>query len=272
MSEKLEVNTGTDELLAEIRDRVAIVTINRPDARNALSDRIIAVLSELIKRFGEDLEVGSILITGAGNAFCAGYDVNGFGPAKAELTFEQRVANLRIEQRMLNGTLVAIRKPTIAAIRGPAAGMGLALALACDIRVAAQSAILTTAFARIGLSGDNGITWLLTRLAGVSRARELMLLSERIDARRAEEIGLVNRVVPDTDLWETAFALAASLAAGPQIAYGFIKDGLDHAVTSTFLESLDYEAETALKTAQTLDHKEAVRAFAEKQKPAFEGR
>lgn len=271
MSESLESKSGAGELLTEVRDRVAIVTLNRPQARNALSDRMIAELCELFKRFGEDSEVGSILITGAGSAFCAGYDVNSMGETKADLTFEQRVAKFRIEQRKLNGTLIAIRKPTIAAIPGPAAGMGLALALACDMRIAARSAMLTTAFARVGLAGDSGISWLLTRLAGFSRARELMLLSERIDAQRAEALGLVNRVVPDADLQVTAFALAASLATGPQIAFGLIKDSLDHAVSSTFLESLDYEAEAVLRTGQTFDHKEAVRAFAEKRRPIFKG-
>lgn len=273
MSERLEIDSGTDELLAEICDHVATVTLNRPEVRNAFSNRLTPTLGKLIKRFGEDPQVGSILITGAGGAFCAGGDVKRMDQrsAKTEVAFEQQVADLRIEQRTLIGALVEVRKPTIASIPGPAAGAGLALALACDMRIAAQSAILTTAFARIGLSGDCGIAWLLTRLVGFSRARELMFLSERIDAQRAEALGLVNRVVPDRDLRETAFALAASLAEGPRIAFGLMKDNLDQAATSTFLESLDYEAENVVRTEQTLDHKEGVRAFAEKRKPAFEG-
>ncbi|MGY4230116.1 enoyl-CoA hydratase/carnithine racemase [Bradyrhizobium sp. USDA 4503] len=273
MSERLEIDSGTGQLLAEIRDRVAIVTLNRPEARNAFSNRLTQALHKLIKRFGDDPQVGSILITGAGTAFCAGGDTKSMGQslAKTEVTFEERVANLRVKQRTLTGALVAVRKPTVAAIPGPAAGAGLALALACDIRIAARSAILTTAYARIGLSGDYGIAWLLTRLAGFSRARELMFLSERIEAQRAEAIGLVNRVVPDADLRETACALAASLAGGPSIAFALMKDNLDHAAISTFLESLDYEAENVIRTEQTLDHREGVRAFVEKRTPAFEG-
>jgi enoyl-CoA hydratase/carnithine racemase len=147
----------------------------------------------------------------------------------------------------------------------------LALALACDIRIAAESAIMATGYARIGLTGDYGIAWLLTRLAGTSRARELMFLSERIDARRAEALGLVNRVVPDAELRETAFALAKSLAEGPSIALAGMKDNLDHAVTSGFLDSLDQEAENMVRAARTDDHKEAVRAFIDKRKPAFSG-
>ncbi|SDK05708.1 2-(1,2-epoxy-1,2-dihydrophenyl)acetyl-CoA isomerase [Bradyrhizobium sp. Rc2d] len=274
MSERLEIDSGTSELLVEICDRVAIVTLNRPEVLNALSDRLIAALRKLIKRVGDDPEVGSILITGAGAAFCAGGDVKSMNrrSAKIETTFEQRLTDLRVEQRMVTGALVAVRKPTVAAISGPAAGAGLALALACDLRIAARSAILTTAYARIGLSGDYGVTWLLTRLAGFSRARELMFLSERIDAQRAEVLGLVNRVVPDGHLREMAFELAASLAEGPPIAFGLMKDNLDHAVTSTFLESLDYEAERYTRTEQTRDHREGMRAFVEKRKPVFKGR
>jgi hypothetical protein len=139
----------------------------------------------------------------------------------------------------------------------------MAIALACDIRIAAESAIMTTGYSRIGLTGDYGIAWLLTRLAGTARARELMFLSERLDARRCEALGLVNRVVPDGELQETAFALAKSLAQGPPIALGYMKDNLDHAVTSGLLDSMDQEAENLVRAARTIDHKEAVRAFIE---------
>ena len=273
MADISDIDTGTGELLVEIRSRVAIITLNRPEARNALSDHLTPALRRMIKRFGDDANVGAILITGAGTAFCAGGDVKcmGQGSTKGEMTFEQRVDDLRVKQRTLTGALMAVRKPTVAAIPGPAAGAGLALALACDIRIAARSAFLTTGYARIGLSGDYGIAWLLTRLAGFSRARELMFLSERVDAQRAEALGLVNRVVPDAELREIAFAIAASLAEGPAIAFGHMKDNLDHAMMSGFLDSLDYEAANMVRTARTLDHKEAVRAFVEKRKAAFAG-
>jgi enoyl-CoA hydratase/carnithine racemase len=271
--DRIEVNTGTSELLCEIRDRVALITLNRPEARNALSDRLTPALRRMIKQCGDDPKVGALLITGAGNAFCAGGDVKGMGSnaAKAETTFEQRVAELRVKQRTLTGALVAVRKPTIAALPGPAAGAGLALALACDIRIAAESAIMATGYIRIGLTGDYGIAWLLTRLVGTSRARELMFLSERIDARRCETLGLVNRVVPDVELAEAAFVLAKSLAEGPSIALAYMKDNLDHAVTSDFLQSMDQEADHMVRAARTTDHKEAVRAFIDKRKPEFIG-
>jgi enoyl-CoA hydratase/carnithine racemase len=153
----------------------------------------------------------------------------------------------------------------------PAAGAGMAIALACDIRIAAESAIMATGYARIGLTGDYGINWLLTRLAGPARARELMFLSERLDARRCEALGLVNRVVPDSELREVAFALAKQLSEGPQIAFGRIKDNLDNALKSDLLGSMDYDAENLVRSARTNDHKEAVRAFIEKRKPTFVG-
>jgi len=271
---RIELDTGTDELLCEIRERVALITLNRPEARNALSDRLTPALRRMIKQCGDDSGVGALLIIGAGKAFCAGGDVKGMGnnSNKAEIPFEERVADLRTKQRTLTGALVAVRKPTLAALPGPAAGAGLALALACDMRIAAESAIMSTGYARIGLTGDYGVAWLLTRLVGTSRARELMFLSERIDARRCEALGLLNRVVPDVELRDTAFALAKSLAEGPSIALARIKDNLDHAISADFLASMDQEAENMVRSARTTDHKEAVRAFIDKRKPAFVGR
>jgi enoyl-CoA hydratase/carnithine racemase len=165
--------------------------------------------------------------------------------------------------------LVSVRKPTIAALPGPAAGAGLAIALACDIRIAAESTIMTTGYAKIALTGDYGISWLLTRLAGTARARELMFPSERIDARRCEALGLVNRVVPDANLQNEAFGIARTLANGPSSAYASIKDNLDLALSADFLTSLDHEAERMVAAASTAQHTEAVRAFIEKRVPSY---
>ncbi len=273
MSALLPIDTGTEELLCEVHDRVAIITLNRPHARNSLSDHLTPALRTMIKQCGEDSGVGAILITGAGTAFCAGGDVNGMGSSSARKnrTLEERVADLQDKQRRLTGALVAVRKPTIAALPGPAAGAGLSLALACDLRIAAESAFVSTAYARIGLSGDYGIAWLLTRLVGTARARELMFFAEKIDSKRCEALGIFNRVVPDGELREAAFAMATALARGPLTALSLMKDSLDEAITSDFLTSLDHEAERMVRSTATRDHKEAVAAFVAKRQPVFTG-
>ena len=199
MTNETKIDTGTDELLCVIRDRVAVITLNRPEVRNAMSDTLTPALRTMIKTCGENPDVGVLLITGAGKAFCAGGNVKGMGAhrdkKKLEMSYDEKVADLQERQRLLTGALVSVRKPTIAALPGPAVGAGLALAMACDIRIAAQSAFVSTGYLRVALSGDYGIAWLLTRLVGTSRARELMFTADKVDAARCEVIGLVNRVV-----------------------------------------------------------------------------
>lgn len=272
-STEVTIDTGTDELLCSVRDRVAVITLNRPHARNALSDLLSPALRTMIKACGENPSVGALLLTGAGTAFCAGGDVKGMGgnSKKATMSPEERIADLQERQRKLTGALVSVRKPTIAALPGAAVGAGLSIALACDIRIAAESAFVSTGYMRVGLSGDYGIAWLLTRLVGTSRARELMFLSEKIDATRCEAIGLVNRVVPDDRLRDEAFAMARTLAEGPAIALRSMKNNLDEALALDFSTALDHEAERLVRTSATADHKEAVQAFIEKRKPVFKG-
>ncbi len=272
--EAKSIDTGTDELLLELRDRVAVITLNRPEARNALSDRLSPALREAIRRCASDDAVGAVLLTGAGTSFCAGGDVKGMGDRSAKRAMKpaERIADLRERQRLLTGALVAMRKPTIAALPGPAVGAGLSIALACDIRIAAASAFLATGYVRVGLSGDYGIASLLTRLVGTGRARELMFTGDRVDAHRAEAIGLVNRVVPDADLQSEAFALARRLASGPAQALRLMKDNLDDALVVAFDVALEREAERLVEAAGTADHAEAVRAFVEKRAPEFTGR
>ena len=267
------IDTGTDELLCEVRERVAVLTLNRPQARNSLSDQLSPALREMIRHCADDAQVGAVMITGAGAAFCAGGDVKGMGsasnPAKRDWTTAQRVADLQDRQRRLTGALVALRKPTLAALPGPAAGAGLSIALACDLRIAAQSAFVATGYLKVGLSGDYGITWLLTQLVGRGRASELMLLGEKIDAQRCLSLGLFNRVVPDDQLRVEAFALARQLAQGPGLAKALIKDNLDDAATLPFHAALDNEAERLIRASLDPDHAEAVRAFVEKRAPNF---
>ncbi|MDE0815617.1 MAG: enoyl-CoA hydratase-related protein [Alphaproteobacteria bacterium] len=268
-----KIDTGTIQLLCEVRDRVAVITLNRPEARNALSDDLTPALRRMIKERGEDPDVGALLITGAGTAFCAGGDIKGMGKSsrKTQMSDDERIADLKIRQRTLTGALFNLRKPTIAALPGPAAGAGLAIAMACDIRIAAESAFVSAGYARVGMSGDYGIAWLMTHLVGTARARELMYTADKVDAERCEQIGLFNRVVPDAVLRDEAFKLASSIAAGPSIALRNMKDNLNDALSNDYMTSLDGEAPRLVETSRTNDHQEAVRAFIEKRDPVFTG-
>src|SRR3954454_13628121 len=273
---EITVETGTSELLCAVRGRVAIITLNRPEVRNALSDDLTPALRSMIKTCGENPEVGALLITGAGTAFCAGGNIKGMGDhrdkKKLEMSYDERVADLQERQRLLTGALIAVRKPTIAALPGPAVGAGLAIAMACDIRIAAQSAFVSTGYLRVGLSGDYGIAWLLTRLVGTARARELMFTADKVDAARCEAIGLVNRVVADAKLQEEAFAMARLMADGPTIALRYMKDNLDEALQFDFATARDHEAVRLVRTTLTADHREAVQAFVDKRKAVFTGK
>ncbi len=280
-TESRPLDTGTDELLAELDRGVAVITLNRPESRNALSDRLSPALRELLPKLGEDPDVRSVLITGAGKAFCAGGDIKGMGgqggPSRAGVqsaprTAEAAVEDLRERQVALTGALYDLPKPTLAALPGAAAGAGLSIALACDLRIAAESAFVTTGFANIGLAGDYGASFFLTQLVGTAKARELFFGSERIDARTCENLGIVNRVVPDELLRESALAWARELAAGPTVAYRYMKANLDRALRTDLHTCLAHEAEGIVATARTDDHREAVRAFIEKRRPNFKGR
>ncbi len=276
-SEDRTIETGTRELLALVRAQVAIVTLNRPEARNALSDEMSPALRRLLPELAKDPDVRCLLLTGAGNAFCAGGDVKGMssaGHTKTEVrppTRQERIDDLRDRQISLTGALYDFPKPTLAALPGPAAGAGLSIALACDLRIAASSAFITTAFANIGLSGDYGASFFLTQLVGTARAREFFFGAQRLGAARCCELGIVNRVVPDDELRDAAFEWARTLATGPTVAFGIMKKNLDRALRSDLHECLAHEAAGLMESATTKDHRNAVQAFIQKQKPEFEG-
>ena len=179
---------------------------------------------------------------------------------------------MRARHHEIAGALHKMRKPTLAALPGPAAGAGMSIALSCDMRFAAESAFLSTAYARIGVSGDYGMAWLLTRVVGPARARQLLLTSERVTSQRAYHMGLVTEVVADSKLQEAALEYATQLANGPQVAYAYIKDNLDEALSIDHATAIDREVDRFLKTRSTQDHKEAVRAFSEKRPPVFQGK
>ena len=265
------VDTGSEQLLCRIEQRVAVVTLNRPEARNALTMEMKQALVRTLPELGRNPDVGCVLLTGAGGGFCAGGDTKGMQREGRPPFVEDRVRQLRWEHT-IPAMLHRMDKPTIAALPGPAAGAGFSLALACDIRIAAESAFVTPSYARLGLSGDYGGSWFLTRLVGTARARELFFTGDRLSARDCERLGLVNRVVPDAELEKEAWELARRIAAGPPIALRLMKDNLNRALTQELGACLDLEAERMVLGAQTEDYLEAVRAFAEKRPPVFRGR
>jgi 2-(1,2-epoxy-1,2-dihydrophenyl)acetyl-CoA isomerase len=262
------------DLLETRQDGVAILTMNRPEARNALSQPMLGALLEALPRLAADPEVGAIVITGAGGAFCAGGDVKGFaatdGGANHGRSPEQAAHALR-QSMEVSRWLHDMPKITIASIPGAAAGAGLSIALACDFRIAARGAKITTAFAKVGLSGDFGGTYFLTQLVGSAKAKELYLLSDVILAEEAERIGMVNRAVDPRELEAETMALAKRFANGARITQGLMKRNLNIAEKGDMLLSFDTEALNHSRTAQTADHAEAAKAFVEKRAPVFKG-
>jgi 2-(1,2-epoxy-1,2-dihydrophenyl)acetyl-CoA isomerase len=270
------VATGTDELLASIESGILTLTLNRPEARNAMSRAMNQALQDQLAAAELDPAVRCIVLTGAGKGFCAGGDVKGMAASGdgtvGALTIDQAIHRQRLNQRATAGRLFKMPKPTIAALPGPAAGAGLSLALACDLRVMASTAILTTAFARVGFSGDYGGTYFLTQLVGAAKARELYFLSERVGADEALRLGLVNWVCAPEELTARTREIALRLADGPTVAYRYMKENLNRAMAGGVDDCMDLEATHHVHCGQTEDHREAARAFVEKREPVFKGR
>jgi 2-(1,2-epoxy-1,2-dihydrophenyl)acetyl-CoA isomerase len=249
---------------------VASITLNRPEARNSLNVETKTELLAAARRAASDEQIRAVILTGEGRGFCAGQDLRehaeglaaGADPLDTVLAHYNPIINV----------ITTMPKPVIAAVNGVAAGAGASLALACDFRLAARGASLLMAFARVGLGPDSGASWTLLRLAGPARAAELLMLAEPIDAERAAEFGLFNRVVADDELATAARELGARLAAGPTAAYAAIKEALTFAATHTLPESLEKEAELQSLLGKTADHHAATNAFVHKQPPVFEGR
>jgi 2-(1,2-epoxy-1,2-dihydrophenyl)acetyl-CoA isomerase len=261
-----------DVTLTSVKDRVATLTFNRPDKLNALSRELIAVSIDFLKRWSLDPEIGAIVVTGAGRAFCAGGDVSMMAREGDDpRTLEQQIDALRQAQE-LSWLLYNSPKVTIAAVNGHAMGAGLGVCLACDLRIASDQARFGTAYANVGFGGDFGTTWLLARYAGAPKAKELFFLSEIIGATEAHRIGLVNRVVPGECLSSQVAEIARRIARGPLTSYRYMKANVNLAATTDFRAMLDREAETHLRCGMTEDHKEGVRAFMEKRQPNFMGR
>lgn len=273
----LTINTGTDELLCLIDDRVATITLNRPGKRNALSDRLTPALRRILLELDTRQDVGCIVITGAGSAFCAGGDISGMSavggdPSALEPTIQERTRALQHKHDTLTHRLFDHSKPTIAALPGVAAGAGFCIALACDIRIAAASAFVTTAYRSIGFSGDYGGSWLLNQLVGPARTKELFYTARRVQSDEALALGIFNQVVADEDFLTETMNLAKHIASGPPIALGYMKENINAATGCDLRTSLNMEADRLIRCAFTQDHKEAVTAFMAKRAPVFSGK
>ena len=259
-------------LLEGLEDGVLTLTMNRPDRLNALNAEMLLGLYDAVTRAAADPSIGVIVLAGAGGGFCAGGDVKAMAENRERSeTYDERVQGLRRRMevaRLLHETA----KPTIAMLRGAVAGAGLSLALACDLRIAGETARLTTAFAKVALSGDFGGSWFLTQLVGPAKARELYFTSPILGAAEALALGLVNRIVADSELEAETKALARSLARGPRVTLGYIKQNMNLAERAGLAEVMDAEALRHTRCAQTEDHREAAAAFVEKRAPVFRGR
>jgi 2-(1,2-epoxy-1,2-dihydrophenyl)acetyl-CoA isomerase len=256
------------DLRVEIDDGVATLTLDRPDALNALT---VPLKEALIRAFADvaaDPAVRVVILTGAGRAFCAGQDLRErLEPGAAPLATE-----IRERYNPLIRSIRELPKPVVAAVNGVAAGAGASLAFAADIRIAADTASFVLSFGRVALIPDSGATWLLQRLVGASKAAEMALMAEPMGAADAERFGLVSRVVPAADLAAEAHALALRLASLAPRALAFTKRALADAAESTFEEALELEANLQGLAGDTGDHREGIAAFIEKRPPRFSGR
>lgn len=258
----------SEHLSVSVSGKVATLTMNRPDKLNALSGEMNRAATETLRELGRDPQIGAIVLTGSGRAFCAGGDVSAM--AGVDATLEQSVDGLRAGQEF-PWLLYTIPKLTIAAVNGHAMGAGLGIACSCDLRIASDKAKFGTAYAKVGFGGDYGTTWQLTRLVGQAKAKELFILADIIEADEALRVGLVNRVVPADDLMTEVNAIAERVANGPLVSFRYMKENVNLAMTQDFRSILDREAMTHIRCGQTADHKEGVAAFMEKRAPQFKG-
>jgi len=276
---------GDDRLLTQLDDAgILTVTLNRPESKNAIDTVTQRLMLEAFYDASRNPAVHVVIFRGAGQAFSSGGDVRALGAPDPDDSIAQQWSSDPVwndlESRsdrlrhFMDAALLLHRmgKPTIAMVRGPAVGMGLSLALACDFRVASDTAFFMTGFARIGMCGDFGGSYFMTKLIGPSKTMELFMTNERVSAEEAARLGLVNRLVPDAELETRTLDFARQLARGPAVAQRYIKANVHTALDQTLEQYLDVEARNNVRCRLTQDCKEAVSAFAEKREPHFVGR
>jgi len=255
-----------ENILYEVTDNVARITLNRPGALNALNGAMKNDLADAIDRVGSDPAVRALLLTGAGRGFCAGGDIKEMNPASGPTATKRKLDHI------LSNVLVplaTLKKPTIAAVNGFAVGAGFNLALACDMIVAADTAVFSQIFVRVGLVPDSGGLYFLTRVRGLNRAKELCFTGRDVPAAEAAQLGFVNRVVPAAELMDAAHSFAAEIARGPAVAMALTKTALNLSSTASLAHMMEVEALAQAVAASTDEHKEGLAAFAGRRKPDF---
>lgn len=254
-------------ILSEQKENILIISLNRPDVYNAFNSDMLSELHDAFKKAGEDENIRCVILTGTGKAFCSGQDLKDFNEKK--LTFKEA-----LEQRYnpLIRSIAYLPKPVICAINGVAAGAGISLALACDYRIAAESATLTEVFINVGLVPDSGSSYFLPRIVGYAKAFEMCATGDKVTASEAKEIGLVNKVVSGKLLMKSAEAAAGNFASRPTKAIGMIKDLLNRSFESSLDEMLKLEGDHQETAGNSEDFKEGIASFLEKRKPVFKGK
>lgn len=252
----------------ELSEGVGTITLNRPEVLNATNDELYRELSGLLHTIAEDTEVGCVVLTGAGRGFCAGADVKSMNPDAQPLARRKRHRGI-LKDVLL--PLFHLEKPVIAAVNGPAVGAGFNLALAADFIIASEAAVFSQIFTRLALVPDLGGMYLLTRVVGLNKAKELCFTAKRINASEAHSLGIVNHVVPADQLLIEAHRIARQIAAGPATSLAMIKNLLNKSSNSTLEQMLEYEGFAQTIAYITPEHREGVTAFREKREPRFRG-
>ena len=277
MKNIIELETGTRQLLSHIHGNIGIITLNRPESKNALSDELTPALRTQIANLNLDDRVNSLIITGAGDAFCAGGDIKSMNSSSNKggwtnkVSEEEVIKSLQLKQMTLTHALYNFSKPTIAALPGAAAGAGLSIALTCDFRFTNENAFAIAGYGRIALTGDYGMSWLLPRIIGISKAKDMMFSNKKILAREGLNIGLFDNIIEGDNLLKSTLEYANLLSSFSPLALKAMKNNINSAYELSLEKSLNQEAIELIKASNSNDHKEGIRAFIEKRKPNFIG-
>ncbi|MBT2489261.1 enoyl-CoA hydratase/isomerase family protein [Streptomyces sp. ISL-96] len=264
-----------DTVLYEVTDGLATITINRPDAMNAMNTEAKVALRDAVQAAAADPAVRAVLLTATGRAFCVGQDLKEHISSLAadrESGAGQTMSTVREHYNPIVRALTEMPKPVVAGVNGVAAGAGAGFAFAADYRVVADTAAFNTSFAGVALTADSGVSWTLPRLIGQSRAADLLLFPRSVSAQEAFDLGIANKLVPAADLAAEAAKVARTLAAGPTLAYAALKESLAYGAGHTLSETLEKEDELQARAGASEDHTIAVQAFIAKEKPQYVGR